>query len=175
VTIQPTNVYPPGPFPGAGRRFYSTYNTRNINPPSPPPGPAPGRPGFNYNGGFLYRQFQRVPGGGQQVQTPGGVPRFFGNRSLILLAWVAAMAMVSLDEWHTYGILPRPARLWYTTTTYLLIAAASTVDALVPICSIFAIGLTITLAYQYYSGTGQFGSYGAQEVKASEGAGGVNS
>jgi hypothetical protein len=82
---------------------------------------------------------------------------------MIMLAWAAAMIMVSLDEWHTYHILPRPARLWDTSLTFLLIAGVSTFDPLVPICSIFAIGLVIMLGYQYYQGTGQFGSFGASE------------
>lgn len=160
--IEPTAVYPPPrPVQTGQQKFYQTYNTRNLgggtggNPYQPP--------GFNYSNSRTYNMFQRVPGGNAPVTVPKGVPRFLGNRSVIMLAWLAAMAMVSLDEWHTHGVLPRPARLWYTTLTYALIAATSTLDVLVPVCSALAVGLTIAVAYQYYTGTGSFGNYGARE------------
>lgn len=91
-----------------------------------------------------------------------------------MFAWIAAMTMVSLDEWHTHGVLPRPARLWYTTLTYLLIALVSTLDIMVPICTLLAIGLTIAVGYQYYTGSGSFGQYGAVEVNTSTQPGGTN-
>lgn len=98
------------------------------------------------------------------MQVPKYVPRFLGSRAVIMLAWVLAMMMVSLDEWHTHHVLPRPARLWYTTITYALLALVSTIDPLVPICTLIAIGLTISVGYEYYTGSGDFGNYGATEA-----------
>lgn len=66
------------------------------------------------------------------------------------------MAMVSWDEWTTHHILPRPARLWYTSLTYFLLALISTIDAAVPLATALAIGYTIAVAYQYFTGTGGF-------------------
>lgn len=149
------------PPPSTGsQRFYETYNTREM--PSPSGGGGSGfirRPVEAVNNGF-----SRLPGGPQAAPTPGFLPSFLGSRSLIMFAWAAAMVMVSLDEWHSYHILPRPARLWDTTLTFALIAGVSAFDPLVPICSIFAIGLVIALGYQYYSGGGQFGGFGATEA-----------
>jgi len=87
---------------------------------------------------------------------------------MLLFTWAIAMVLVSLDEWHTYHILPRPARLWYTSLTFLLLAAASTIDAFVPITTLFAFGLIIVLGYQYYQGEGQFGQFGSTEATAKQ-------
>ena len=161
MTIEPTAIIPPGGSSG-GRNFYNTYNTRYIRNPPPytPQGP-------DYSNSRIYNLMNRAPNGsGSSVTVPSGVPRFLGARPILMFSWIAAMAMVCLDEWHTYHILPRPARLWDTTATFLLLGVASTFDVLVPIINIFAIGLVIQLGYQYYTGTGQFGSYGAQEANA---------
>lgn len=165
--IEPTAVYPP---PGAGRRFYQTYNTRYVSSPSP----APSGQNFNYSNSRIFNLIQRAPGGSEPVTTNKPFPKFLGQRSLILFAWAIAMVMVSLDEWHTHHILPRPARLWYTTITYILIAAVSTIEVMVPIATLMAFGLTIAVAYQYYTGTGSFGNYGAKEVAQSTQSGGTN-
>lgn len=103
-----------------------------------------------------YTRFQRLPGGGIQVAVPNGVPRFLGARPVIFWAWVAAMAMVSWDEWNSHHILPRPARLWYTSLTYFLLALLATADAAVPLATALAIGFTVVLTMQYYTGNGQF-------------------
>lgn len=158
--IEPTAVYPP---PGAGQRFYQTYNTRYVSSPSPPPS-APRS--FDYSNSRIYGLMQRAPGGSQPVNVQKPFPKFLGSRALILLSWVAAMIMVSLDEWHTYHILPRPARLWYTTLTYGLLAVVSTIEIAVPLTTMLAIGFTIAVAYQYYTGTGQFGTFGGRESGA---------
>lgn len=163
MTIQPTAVYAPGQSP-ASQNFYQTYNTRTLGGGGggyTPPPPSGG--GFNYGGSYLYRQFQRVPGGGAPVPVPNGVPKFLGGRGLLLFSWVAAMMMVSLDEWHTHHVLPRPARLWYTSLTYFLLAILSTFDMAVPLANLLAIGLTVSVAYEYYNGSGDFGNFGAQE------------
>lgn len=167
MTIQPTAVYPPGNSPASQQQFYQTYNTRNVGGGGgytpPPSGGGTYVPGSG-GGGFLYRQFQRAPGGSAPVSVPSGVPKFLGSRSIILYMWIAAMMMVSLDEWHTHGVLPRPARLWYTSLTYFILALISAIDAVTPLASMLAIGYTIAVAYNYYNGSGGFGNYGAQEA-----------
>lgn len=157
--IEPTAVHPP--LATGRQRFYDTYNTRDV-PIGGDGGGVPGSGTVNKTTSL----FVRLPGGSQSAQTPGYLPKFLGSRSIIMFAWAAAMAMVSLDEWHTYHILPRPARLWDTSLTFMLIAAVSSFDALTPICTIFAIGLVIALAYQYYNGGGQFGGFGQAEAAA---------
>lgn len=154
--IEPSAVHPP--IATGRQRIYDTYNTQDV----PIGGGGAPVPGERATQG-VQNIFVRLPGGSQPAQVPNFLPKFLGSRSMIMLAWAAAMIMVSLDEWHTYHILPRPARLWDTSLTFLLIAGVSTFDPLVPICSIFAIGLVIMLGYQYYQGTGQFGSFGASE------------
>lgn len=167
MTIQPTAVYSPGTSPapstGGQQRFYQTYNTRYVSQPAPQPQYS--RRSFQNN--WLYNQMQRMPQGNMQVRVPG--PRavqIFGARPILFFAWVTTMMMVSLDEWHTYHILPRPARLWYTSLAFFLMGMLSVVDAFVPLVNLFAIGMVVVLGYQYYSGTGQFGQYGLNESNA---------
>lgn len=169
--LEPSAVISPSGQVSTGReRIYDTYNTRDV-----PIGGGGGPPRFNYANGRVYNAFNRLPGGNGPVTVPKGVPRFLGSRSLILFSWAIAMALVSVDEWQTHHVLPRPARLWYTTLTYFLLAIASTVDVLVPIINLIALGLTIAVAYQFYTGAGaSFGSTptfnaaqaGAAEAKA---------
>jgi hypothetical protein len=166
--IEPSAVISPNGQVTTGRqRFYQTYNTRDvpIGGDANIGGGIPGEATANRTTSI----FVRLPGGGQPAPTPGFLPKFLGSRSIILFAWAACMAMVSLDEWHTYGILPRPARLWDTSLTFMLIASASTFDPLVPICSIFALGLVIAVAYNYYTGNGGFGGFGATEGQGTNG------
>lgn len=93
----------------------------------------------------------------QRTSVPKGVPSFLGNRQVIFMAWAVAMAVICWDEWHNNNILPRPQRLWYGSLLYGLLALVSTVDPMVPLCNAIAIGYDITLLYQYYGKTGQFG------------------
>jgi hypothetical protein len=154
--IEPSAVINPSGQVSTGRqRFYETYNTRDV--------PIGGDESLPKPGSRTVNLFLRMPGGSGQAQTPEFLPKFLGSRSIIMFGWAAAMAMVSLDEWHTYHILPRPARLWDTSLTFFLIAAVSTFDPLVPICTILTIGLVIAVAYNYYTGNGGFGGFGAKE------------
>jgi hypothetical protein len=138
------------------------YTPPGSNPPlpastvgQPSPQPTGQSPLPKYNPYILYRRtLQRVDR--VNVPVPPGVPRFLGNRQIILVAWLGAMAMVSWDEWNTYHILPRPARLWYTSLTYFLLAIIATFDVFVPIANGLAIGFAIAVAYQYFTNTGQF-------------------
>lgn len=160
--IEPSAVYSPSGEVRTGRqRIYETYNTRDV----PIGGDSSvSAPQGGSGGGRAYHVFVGLPGGSSRVQVPKGVPRFLGARPIILFAWGLAMVMVSLDEWHTHHVLPRPARLWYTSLTYFLLAAAASFDAMVPLATALAIGLTIAVGYQYYTGAGAFGNYGAQEA-----------
>ncbi|HEV2353206.1 MAG TPA: hypothetical protein VGR89_03100 [Puia sp.] len=112
--------------------------------------------GFNYSNSRLHGLFQRAPQGSMQVNVPKGVPSFLGARPILFFGWMVAMIMVSLDEWHTYHILPRPARLWYTSLTFFILTGVSVVDSLVPIVNMFAIGMIIVLGMQYYNSPGKF-------------------
>lgn len=150
--------------PTGRQKFYETYNTRSLGNE-----PIGGDSGGGGGGGSKTSNFMsKIPGksGNVAVRVPFGAPKFLGARSVLLFAWMAAMAMVSLDEWHTNHVLPRPARLWYTSLTFFLLAAVSTIDVLVPLTNLFALGLIIVLAMQYYTGTGQFGVSGVAEAAA---------
>lgn len=87
---------------------------------------------------------------------PQSMRPWLSSRRVILGCWLASMAVISYDEWHNNGILPRPARLWWTSLAYGLLMAVSAIDAAVPIVNALAIGYTLMLIWQYYSSTGQF-------------------
>ena len=87
---------------------------------------------------------------------------------VIFGCWAVAMALVSWDEWSNNGILPRPARLWSTTMVYGGLALISVVDGLVPIANAFAIGYTIVLMYEGFTGAGNFS--GPLVIKGLQGA-----
>lgn len=154
--------------PGEVESSYYTYNTRYIPPPGPP---GPDRTTF----GIRVRGYgERVPGWNQplKVKIPKQVPPFFADRRVIMNTWFAAIIIVVWDEWHNYGILPRPKRLWYTSLTYGLLMLASVADPLVPITNMMAIGFTFVLLYQYYEGAGQFiKSPGAQATGTTQAPG----
>jgi hypothetical protein len=65
-----------------------------------------------------------------------------------------SMCIVGYDEWTTYGLLPRPARLWDTTKVFGMLAILSIVDSAVPLVNALAIGYTVMLGYNYYSSKG---------------------
>jgi hypothetical protein len=71
------------------------------------------------------------------------------------------MGLVTWDEWVTNAILPRPLRLWETTLVYAGLALLSAADPLVPVANALAIGYTIVLLYQFFTGGGNFGGPGA--------------
>lgn len=90
------------------------------------------------------------------VSVPQGLPQWLGNKSILAAAWLAAMVLVSFDEWHTHGILPRPARLWDTSIVYGLLALVGISDMLVPLVNALAVGYFIVLLWEYYQKSGQF-------------------
>lgn len=101
---------------------------------------------------WYQRAFNAVPQGARQVNVPRGLPSIFGNRSIVFNAWMISMIIVGFDEWKNLHILPRPQRLWDTSLFYGLLTLFSVADMLVPIANAFAIGYTLTLLWQYYSG-----------------------
>jgi hypothetical protein len=111
-------------------------------------------------GGGMPGRAQRVAGvlgrGAQQASVPKGVPRMLGNQHTIVYAWIAAMGVIAVDEWHTNKILPRPSRLWWTSLMFGGLAMAGMVDALIPLANAFAIGMLLVLMYQFYAKKGQF-------------------
>lgn len=111
--------------------------------------------GTNARRGFREVRYQPA-----RTRVPSGVPPFLGNREIVFGSWAVAMALVSWDEWKVNGILPRPLRLWETTLVYLGLALLSVVDAFVPLANAFAIGYTIVLLYQFFTGKGSFGGPG---------------
>lgn len=92
------------------------------------------------------------------VSVPNGMPRWLGSQRILGAAWMASMIIVSFDEWHNLGILPRPVRLWETSIVYGLLALVGIADPLVPLVNALAIGYTFMLIWQYFQGSGQFAS-----------------
>lgn len=135
----PYNPQPP-PNVVQGQVISSTYA---------PPDPPPRR--FNYSGSWVNSQFQRLPGERRQVQVPERLPGWLGDKKIILWTWAIGMIIVIADEHYTYGMtLPRPARLWYTSLFYFLCALLSGIDMIMPLVNIFAVGITLTLAIDFY-------------------------
>jgi hypothetical protein len=147
MTIQPTQVYPPGPYPG-GPQQQSGQQGR-IYVVQQPPGPQQG---------VFSRTQSRIPQQQQVVNNPlsNRLPGFLrgslNNRAIVFNMWLIAMIFIGYDEWHNLGILPRPARLWDTSLLYGLLVIAGFVDVAVPIANLLAIGFTIALAWKFFQG-----------------------
>jgi hypothetical protein len=147
MSLQPTAVYPPGPYPG-GPGGSSSGQQGRVWVVQPPPD----------QGGRFSRLQQRIPA--QQQVVPSGLsnslPKFMrgslNNRAIVFNMWIIAMIYIGYDEWHNLGVLPRPARWWDTSLLYGLLAILGFVDAMVPLANILAIGFTIALAMKYYQG-----------------------
>jgi hypothetical protein len=144
----------------------TTPSQQYVYVQNPPQGRTGGRTTASQTGG--QGQGQAGPGSrqpqSQQAPTapfmkglPQPVRVFLGNRQTLFYAWIVAMILVGFDDWHSYQILPRPSRFWYTSLTYGLLGIAASVDMMVPICNALGVGYTITLLWQYYNGSGQFG------------------
>jgi len=95
-----------------------------------------------------------------RASVPSGVPSFLGNREIIFGTWIVAIVLVTWDEWKTNNILPRPLRLWDTSLVYAGLCLLSISDPLVPLANALAIGYTLVLMYQFFTGKGNFGSEG---------------
>jgi hypothetical protein len=102
------------------------------------------------------RSKQRQSSYEPRTRVSSGMPSFLGNREVILGSWMVAMALVSWDEWSNHGILPRPLRLWETTGVYAILALVSVADRLAPIATALALGYTLVLLYQFFTGGGGF-------------------
>lgn len=107
--------------------------------------------------GRLSRMWNRVPQQPARSDSWNHLPAplrhgALNNRSVVFNMWIVAMILVSFDEWHNLGILPRPARLWDTTLIYGVLVLLGFVDAMVPLSNALAIGYTIVLLVQYFQG-----------------------
>lgn len=122
--------------------------------------------------GFIQKMLGAIPDTRMQVNVPSAVPNWMGNKKIIVASWFTAMIFIAFDEWHNYGVLPRPQRLWDAAIVYGLLAILSSVDPIAPIANMLAIGFTMALAYQYYSGTGQFAGTGGNVKPAKPGTSG---
>jgi hypothetical protein len=148
MSVEPTNVYPPGPYPGGPQQSQSGQQGRVYVVQQPP----------DQTGGIFSRTANRIPARPQTVDNPLSrqMPQFLrgtlNNRAIVFNMWLISMIIVGFDEWHNLGILPRPARLWDTSLLYGLLVIAGFVDAAVPIANILAIGFTIALATKYFQG-----------------------
>jgi hypothetical protein len=141
-------------------------------PPPPPPQPAQmtwGNPDeVSPRSGFFTRTAGRV----QQVmpasqrawrarQAAGSrlpVPGILSERRILIATWLIAMMLITMNERQQGYQLPRPARLWSASAVYGILAAASTVEAVVPVTNALGIGYMMVLAYDYYNSSGQFGT-----------------
>jgi hypothetical protein len=103
--------------------------------------------------GPFQRAINAIPAEARSVRIPSKLPKVLANRPVIFNAWIVAMVAVSWDEWHNLGIFPRPKRLWYTSVVYGLLVVVSFADAVVPVANALAIGYTIVLLSQLWSGS----------------------
>lgn len=85
------------------------------------------------------------------------LPAWLADRRLVIASWAVAMVLVTLDEHRSGYLLPRPARLWSATLLYGLLAAAGSVELIIPIVNMLAIGYTVAVGMQYFEHTGMFG------------------
>jgi hypothetical protein len=130
--------------------------TRQGNEPTTP-GPPPPRTEYVVVNQGQQQQGGRIKGGmrwtAQRVadrgapKLPAGIPSFLTSSRIISGAWVVAIGLVCYDEWHNGNILPRPARLWWTSILYGLLALAGwIIPGILPLANAFAIGYTVYLA-----------------------------
>lgn len=85
------------------------------------------------------------------------VRSFAASSGAIPLAWGASMLLVAVDEWRQHRILARPARLWWTSIAFFILAAVGQFDKLRPIATLLAFGFLFQLTWQFFNGGGQFG------------------
>ena len=145
MTIEPTAVYPPRRYiPPTGNGYQGGQYYINQQPEA-----------VKIN--FPRRVWNSVPQQSPTATIPHRLPEFLrsgpmNNRAVVFNMWIIAMIVVSFDEWHNLGILPRPARLWDTSLVYGLLVLLGFVDAMVPISNALAMGFTFQLLWQYFQG-----------------------
>lgn len=145
-TVAPTAVYQRGQRPqvlqvqqGGGSGDYTTYQ------------------GIPRNDARRYSLSFNKVSAGQVKKNPGGALRsFLSSSGTIPVAWGISMLLVGVDEWRRHGILARPARLWWTSIAFFILAILAHFDALAIIANLLAWGFVLQLAYQYFNKTGQF-------------------
>jgi len=150
MTLQPTQVYPPGSYPGPQSSGPQQGRTYVIY--------QPGQQQQTQQPGRMSRVQNRIPPQNQTVDSslsnslPSWLKGSVNNRAIVFNMWIIAMIIVGFDEWHNLNVLPRPARLWDTSLLYGLLIIAGFVDAAVPIANLLAIGFTISLLIKYFQG-----------------------
>lgn len=133
----------------------TVYTLRRV--PSPDEEPATGTPNrgaWRRNLNARTEQFVRKYSPDQPAS--GGLSGLFQHDGVIVAAWIGALAVITVDEWYSYGILPRPSRLWWATLVYGSLAVIGISDTLLPFVNVLAVGYTIVLAWQYFNKQGQF-------------------
>ena len=163
--------------PARGRRTINvTYNINDSGTQNPSGGTGAGAGGGRMGVSWINWTRNALAAQPRQASTPAGIPRIFGNGSIVGYAWIVAMVLVGFDEWKNNGILPRPVRLWDTSLLYGLLALLSFIEVMIPLANALAIGYTIVLLWQYFNGQGQFGqtghASGQRQPAAGEGSGG---
>jgi hypothetical protein len=94
--------------------------------------------------------------GATKVQVQKPAPQFLGNQQVVVYAWMASLAVIAVDEWHSHHILPRPSRLWWASLFYGMLALGGMGTMLIPLMNALAIGYLFFLIWQFYNGEGQF-------------------
>lgn len=91
---------------------------------------------------------------GKNPQSYGA--QFLRSSGAIPLMWGIALGLVAVDEWRTNHILARPARLWWTTIAFAILALAAHFEKLAMIANLLAVGFVLQLAYQFFTKSGEF-------------------
>lgn len=150
------------------QKVYTLHTSQYSSSTAPPPRPSapsspsmPSGPTVPSGGGRMSSINAKTvsvigQGAAQQVQVPKGIPSIFGNQSVIIMAWMIALAIIFYAEWKEHGILARPKRLWYTSLVYGILCVVGMVEAVVPLATALAVGYTIVLAWQLFNQQGQF-------------------
>lgn len=140
--------------------------TTPVPPPAPPPAPPSGgvvprgiTGALRGAAGTINSALPQTQRGHIATTTSNRLPlpAWLADRRLVIASWAVAMVLVTLDEHRSGYLLPRPARLWSATLLYGLLAAAGSVEVIVPIVNVLAIGYTIAVGMQYFEHTGMFG------------------
>lgn len=149
-----------------------TSTTEPLPRPTAPTAPAPPSGGgrmTRFNGRTASFVAQ---GAAQHVQVPKGIPGIFGNQTVIIMAWMIALAIIFYAEWKEHHILARPKRLWFTSLVYGILCVVGMVEALVPLATALAVGYTIVLGWQFFNEQGQFENAIKNDGGGSGGGGG---
>jgi hypothetical protein len=99
---------------------------------------------------------ERTKPANRVVSVPNGLPRFLGNRSIVVWAWVGSMVVIGVNDWKNHSYLPNPSKFWYSSLLYGLLLMASLIEPLVPLVNALAIGYFLYTLWAFFNKTGQF-------------------